>query len=548
MKFYCFIRESSRGQKDRYGPTAQWRDMESFAQSWPGGPHLVSRESCDVIIESATEWERPLWQQAISRAIDHYKAGQVDAFLFGRVDRESRNPFSSVPLMRLALDAGVKVYFAQDMFCLDPKDFESLKKYTDEIQEAMAYISRFKRITKPGRIARARDDQKHPMNTRMFGFNLINGKRVPNQAQAAALREAAQVALREGRPGPAARWLNEKGFRTTHGKQFSPATLGGKGGLFRNRALIGETTINFQEEVVVIHHEAILDMATFEALQDMLNERRLRAPRSDVFYALSGVIFCACGARFEPTKVLNNRYYRCKGYCGERAWRKDEFEFEVNEAFCDYLNDWESQEPQLQLAQQSRAKLERDLAELERELAGNNREWKTLLEKDLAEYPDIILKDKKQQLSAERESLLRAKATIEVGIALIPNVDLADIKRAISELVTKDWWTTNSIVQRKARPKSELEALPQAELADVEQQGSELVATTWWENPSRYKLPYRMSRMGASEMPRRLTEKQAHLLRETLLKLNCRITIKHRDISISGKLPISVKQDTSVSL
>jgi hypothetical protein len=41
------------------------------------------------------------------------------------------------------------------------------------------------------------------------------------------------------------------------------------------------------------------------------------------------------------------------------------------------------------------------------------------------------------------------------------------------------------------------------------------------------------------DMPRKLTDEQAHFLRETLLKLKCRIIIRNRDVFISGSLPLT---------
>ena len=496
LKFYCFIRESSPGQKDKYGPKAQWRDFGKFCHVWPGGPHHTEKQFTRTVIESATKWERPLWQQAITEGIRCFKAGLVDAFLFGRVDRESRNPFASVPIIKEALDAGIQVYFAKERLHLDPKDPESIERYVKEIKDAITYIRKFVENTAPGRIERARDDQKHPTNTRMSGFDLIDGKRVPNQAEKAALREAAQVALKQGRPGPAARWLNDQGFRTVHGKEFTVATLAGKGGLFRNRALIGETTIHFGEEPqpVVIHHEAILDIATFEQLQDMLDERRLRAPRSDVFYALTGMLWCgSCHGRFEPTKIGNNRYYRCKHYCGEKAKRKEALEFEVYDAFGQYLQRRESQRQALELVQQSQTKLQKDLAEVERDIAENNDEWKILLQKDLADYPEIIINDKKRELTADRESLLRSKAKIESQLESLPEVNPLELERALDDLAG------------------------------------------WEESYPAPPYPRRNP-----DMPRRLSDEQLPRLRETLLKLNCRIAVKYGAIFISGKLPLSV--------
>ena len=152
MRSYGFARVSSKGQKDRYGPASQQRDLERFCQTWPDGPHTIVHT--EPVVESATHWERPLWEQAIGEGITAYRQGLVDAFLFPRVDRESRNPFASMPVIRKALDAGIKCFFAQDKSSLDPKDWDSIEKYANEIREAMAYISRFKKLTTSGRIAR----------------------------------------------------------------------------------------------------------------------------------------------------------------------------------------------------------------------------------------------------------------------------------------------------------------------------------------------------------------------------------------------------------
>jgi hypothetical protein len=97
----------------------------------------------------------------------------------------------------------------------------------------------------------------------MFGFDIVDGRRVPNSAEAEALREAAKISLKEGRLAPGVKWLNEQGFRTTVGKPFTTVTLRG---LFRNRALVGEPVINFKEKAIILRHDSILDAATFETL------------------------------------------------------------------------------------------------------------------------------------------------------------------------------------------------------------------------------------------------------------------------------------------
>lgn len=495
MRFYCLFRESSDPQMAKKGLARQWRQVRRFAETWDGAPHEISPHSVQIS-ESASKGNRLEWQEAVEQGIEYYHQGVIDGFLFPEVDRETRNPVNSIPILNLALGASVPIYFAQEQLRLDPKDPEAINRYTDAMSKSCAYLATMVQKCRGGRFDRADIDRKLPSNTKMFAFDIVEGKRVPNQAQAGALREAAQIALKEGRLAPAAKWLDAQGFQTTVNKPFTTVTLHG---LFRNQALIGETVINFKEKTVVLHHEPILDVATFEALQAMLNERRLRAPKSEVFYVLSGLLSCGCGAKFEPTKTGASRYYyRCSQHCGENAWRKDELEWEVNETFCLYLERRESQQRCIELAEKSRAKLQQDLEQVERDLAGNNQEWHTLLNKELADYPDIIIADKKRELTAERQALLQAKDKLETELEALPHVDPAEVEKALDEL---------------ARPL----------------QGGNIGGYA-------HAMSWERSKPGT---PHKLSEEEARRLRELLLRLSCRITIIKHSVFISGKLPLS---------
>jgi len=474
----------------------------------------------------------------------------VDAILFPEVDRETRNPVISIPILNQALGAGVPVFFAEEQLRLDPEDSEAIQRYTDAMAKSCAYLATMVQKCRAGRFDRAEQDHKLPCNTRMFGFDIVDGRRVPNQAQAEALREAARIALKEGRVAPAVKWLNEKGWSTMQKKLFTRVTLRK---LFRNRALIGETTIEFREKTVVLHHEPILDAATFEALQLMLDEIALRAPRAEVFYALSGLLYCGSGERFDPTKTGDNRncyekhrfeptkagtnryYYRCEKHCGEKAWHKDDLEWEVYQAFSRYLQHRESQKEYLELAQKSRAKLEKDRAQVERDITENNREWKILLEKELADYPSIIIDDKKRELSTERESLLQAKAKIKAQLDALPQVNLAEVEVALDELA-KPWQRCNTGGYGIPHPMS-WERASVAEAIDAQRVGDK-------------KRSAKLLALAVGTL-RKLTDEQAHLLREMLLKLNCRIAIRNRAVFISGSLPLAgvrVNETTSQTL
>jgi len=487
MMLYTIFRESSDPQQRKKGLARQWRQINRFAETWPGGPHKVYEPHAQVI-ESASRGSRREWETQVNRGIELFRKRIIDAFVFPEVDRETRNPLISVPILRRVLDAGIPVFFAEERLHLDPRDPRSVNKYSEAVAKACAYIDIMVKKTRDGRFDRANEDHLLPSNTRMFGFDVVDGKRVVNQAQAAALRQAGEIILREGRAGPAAKWLNEQGWRTTYGKPFTRTTLAGKKGIFRNRALIGETVINFEEKQVIIRHDPILDVAKFEAINAVLDGRRLREPKSLAFYALTGMISCGCGAKWELSNTGKRRYYRCTAHCGEKSWRKEALEQQVWHSFGDYLKERQARADYLELARQSVAKLEAELAKVEHDIEANASAWRVLLEKDLVGYPAQIIENKKAELNAARESLQWRKAEIEGQLLLLPQVNPDEVERELATL-GEPWLVCD------------------------------------WSTPEDFPDDG-------------LSRERAEILRQTLLRLGAEIRIRKGEIRIIGRLPL----------
>jgi len=488
LTFYTIFRESSDPQERKKGLSRQQRQVRRFAETWPDGPNRVYEPHAQVI-ESASQGSRREWELAVDHGIELSRRGLINAFLFPEVDRETRNPLISIPILRRVLDAGIPAFFAEEGLHLDPGDPRSVNKYSESVAKSCAYIDVMVQKTRAGRFDRANDDQLLPSNVRMFGFDIVDGKRVVNQGQAAALRQAGEIILSEGRSGPAARWLSKQGWRTTHGKHFSSATLACKGGIFRNPALVGETTIQFEEKTVVIHHEAILDKAKFEAINAVLDGRKLREPRSPVLYALGGLGICGCGAKFESHKAGNHRYYVCRKRCGEKVWRRDTLERAVWNRFGAYLRERQARSDYLELALQSETKIKEELGRIGQELAKNSLEWRSLLDKDLAGYPAEIINDKKTELNAARESLEWRKAEIEAQLLLLPKVNPEEVERELAVL------------------------------------GGPWLMFDW-------------STHAEDDCHSALLPEQARALRETLLRLGARYTVKNGEVHIQGRLPV----------
>ncbi len=498
LTFLAFIRESSPQQtrREKYGPRQQWRDIHNFALSWPGGPHKVPAELAITVVEQATKWERPEWAAAIQRGIALFKAGLGDGFVFGRVDRESRNPFSSAPILRRAIDAGVQIYFAQEGFHLNPRDPDSVNQYQQEVAKASDYIAKFVKLARGGRLARAQDDQKLPSNSKMFGFDVNDGKRVPNISQASALNQAADIAIHEGSPGPAARWLNEKGWKTTMGKPFTTTTLADKDGLFRNTALIGETVIHFREGPVTIYHQGIMDKGKFETLNRVLDtyQGQLRVRRqANFFYALSGIFFCRCGARYESFVSNRKPYYRCAAGCGMLSTHRDRAEWSLYNGLGDWFRNRQERGRSLELSQRSAEGLRLDLLRVKHEKEKLEGQWKALLKKDLSGYPRDTVQDEMGELRARNEAIEKEERRLKEELAAIPAVTSEDLEQTLE----------------------------------------------FWGRPWEAEVP-------STSNGGTLTQEQARELRAYLIRFAARLTKDCKAIRITGNLPVVVaKQDSS---
>ena len=157
MTLYTIFRESSDPQERKKGLARQWRQINRFAETWPGGLHKVY-EPHPQVIESASQGNRREWEVQVERGIELFGKGMIDAFVFPEVDRETRNPLISVPILRRVLDAGIPVFFAEERLHLDPNDPRSVNKYSEAVAKSCAYIDIMVQKTRAGRFDRANED------------------------------------------------------------------------------------------------------------------------------------------------------------------------------------------------------------------------------------------------------------------------------------------------------------------------------------------------------------------------------------------------------
>lgn len=208
-KAFTIIRVSREDQLKGYGPDVQW-----FDDVLPSAPILgleVDEKLRRTIQEPATGWDREKFEVAVREALQLYDRGEVQALLFPRVDRETRFIFGSMPLLAEIVRAGVEVYFARDLFRLDPFDTDSVQRYMSKALQAQAYAEDWRRTSMAAKHRRAKEDGMMPTGGHKWAFDyhpfrkrgpflreIQSGQYTRNEERAVWIRRCANWLLDEG--------------------------------------------------------------------------------------------------------------------------------------------------------------------------------------------------------------------------------------------------------------------------------------------------------------------------------------------------------------
>jgi hypothetical protein len=174
------------------------------------------------------------------------------------------------------------------------------------------------------------------------------------------------------------------------------------------------------------------------------------------------------------------------------------------------LEDIERRQDYLLLAQKSADNLRGKLPDVSKALERNRSDWVKLLHKDLTGYLADVVEGAKIGLRAEAQALEREKSRIEADLAALPQLDPAEVERELM-MLAESWLLVSG--------------------------GGRINPCTRhimsWEGRSV------ATRTSGQDKPRKLSNEEARLLRETLLRLNARVIVQRPTITISGRLPMS---------
>lgn len=130
LRFAAWIRESTKGQYDRYGPDSQQREITDFAERYG----LVDTG----LIWTPAQSGKTVWQSSeMAAMLDAARAGAFDVLLIGYFDRWQRNLRRFLELIEDGLHAsGVALVMCDSrLLSSDPRDWQRMKEQANRAED-----------------------------------------------------------------------------------------------------------------------------------------------------------------------------------------------------------------------------------------------------------------------------------------------------------------------------------------------------------------------------------------------------------------------------
>ncbi len=261
-----------------------------------------------------------LVRPAFQRLLADVRARQVDLVVTYRMDRLSRDQLDFLNLLHLLEEHGARWVSATESFSTARPEGRAM------LSVLMAFAQMEREVTSErvrDKTAAARDKGLWTGGRPPLGLDSVKGRLVVNEPEAAVVREIVGLYLRLGSLADlvsevrARGWTN-KAWTNRLGKPAGGAPLDKA----RLRLLLANPLyaglIRCGSELRPAQHAAILDRATWDAVQARLATKTPAAPRRPRRAwksLLGGLLHCGCGARmthgFSSHGSKRYRYYTC---------------------------------------------------------------------------------------------------------------------------------------------------------------------------------------------------------------------------------------------
>ncbi|MCC6673511.1 MAG: recombinase family protein [Planctomycetes bacterium] len=317
LRVAVYCRQSVLSHQEFGSIQAQREAVEAYILSQRAEGWVALPDHYDDGGFSGATTERPAFQ----RLVADVEAGKIDILATYRIDRVSRSLADFTGFMELLDRHGVG-------FVSTTQSFDTRTSMGRLTLNILASFSQFERESIS---ERTRDKMSASRRRGMWtggrpvlGYDLRDRRLVVNPDEAERVRAIFRLYLETGSLIATAAELERRGWANktwttrkatiARGSRFTKTTLSG---LLRNPLYLGRTRLG--EETFAGAHEPIVDVATFETVQQMLREHRRdggREVRNRWGALLKGLVRCGvCGSAMAHTfsykRGRTYRYYVC---------------------------------------------------------------------------------------------------------------------------------------------------------------------------------------------------------------------------------------------
>lgn len=285
-----------------------------------------------IDIASGTKTER---RPELQRLMDDCRVGRVNLILTKSISRFARSTTDLLEMVRTLTGLGATLIFEKEHIDTSTMDTEFLMTVLASLaaDESQSIASN----TRWGLQKRFRDGSYRP-SVAPYGYDLVNGKYEVNDAEATVVKQIFEAFLEGQSMHRIVTSLNERGVPTKRtGQVWKGKPVKGKWcnsvvrDLLMNEAYLGTMVLqkttkdtSFNRVVnhgqltmykIIEHHPAIVDDATFNAVQDKLKaSSKPQGPK--VIHPFSQKLICGCcGAHFNRYMNAADRvYWRCRSH------------------------------------------------------------------------------------------------------------------------------------------------------------------------------------------------------------------------------------------
>jgi site-specific DNA recombinase len=367
--------------------------------------------------ESASKKGRPAFNQMLRLL----RLGAAQGVIIHKIDRSARNLEDWNDIGKL-VDAGVDVHFATESIDLKT----TAGRLSADIQAVVAthYSRNLREEVKKGLYGRLKQGF-YPLRAPIGYLDQGSAKpKIQDPTRAPLVKTAFELYGTEEYSLP--RLANEMVRRGLHNRTGGKVTVNGLATILRNPFYIGLMRILKSGETFKGRHEALIPVALFEKVQDVLKGKRVDRTQNHVF-TYSRIVRCAtCKYSLIAERQKGHVYYRCHNrpfknpaVCPITSIREEQLEASV----LDVLGGVQFSDEELNLAKEHIERRRKDIEQHSTQMRNALKLQHDQLKKRISNLTDLLLDGtiQKSVFESKQSALLLEQTAVDERLREIAN-------------------------------------------------------------------------------------------------------------------------------